>query len=87
MRLDGRGEGKKWVCFRERGLADRFDNKSEGKELGIILLDLWPEKWAAGPERGKKLMILFGGRGNGVLRFSTGCLKFEIRVGKSRRHL
>ena len=78
---------KKWVCFRERGLADGFDNKTEGKELGIILLDLWPEKWGAGTERGKKLMILFGGRGNGVLRISTGCLKFEIQVVKSRRHL
>lgn len=32
------------MCFRERGLADGFDNKSEGKELGIIPTDLWPEK-------------------------------------------
>lgn len=27
------------------GFADGFDNESEGKELGIIPLDLWPEKW------------------------------------------
>lgn len=73
------------MCFRERGLADGFDNKSEGKELGIILPDLQPEKWGAGTERGKKLMMLFAGRGNGVLRISTGCLRFEIWVAKSRR--
>lgn len=44
---------KMGVCFRERGSVDGFDNKSEGKELDN-LLDLWPEKWAAGPEREKE---------------------------------